>query len=309
LNKIILVKKISLGVLGCLAALVFGYFFANFIAVPETGSFVAVFLSSAIFLSVFLLQVTLATDLWLSPLFIVIEMIGISLFFLGSFSIVLLIGIIIGIGFLIAANYSGVSEVKNNLEIHFYRNSRIVMAFATMALALFASFAYVGSFDLKDPAAARKNLEVILRPTEPLVSRYVPNFSSLSTIKEIAAAILPAELKLAPADQRAEAIFQISTRLAESFSGFAGIPVIPNDRIIDIAYRATIGRILGLSPLAQTSVLVGLGVLFFFFIKFILFFVDLAAVGLSYGFYHLLKAFGFFRIEMQNVAKRVIVLE
>lgn len=302
------IKKISLGVAGFVAALIFGYFFKMTIGSASTANLVGLLLSAILFLSAFLIQTVIGSDKFISPLFIVLEVLGISLFFFGNFSPVLLIGIISGLGLLITAYYQGGSEINNNLDIHFIKNSRIIMASATMALAIFVSFAYVGSFDIKNPVAAKKGLELVVNPLTPLVSGYIPGFSSQNTLKDIALAALPADFKLASPAQKADAVSQISTRLADTLSGAVGTSVFAGDRVIDIVYKATIGRLAGLSAVAQTGVLVLFGIVFFFMIKFALFFIDWAAVFTGFGIYKLLLAFGFFKIEVQNVPKRVIVL-
>ncbi len=303
------IKKISLGAAGVLTAGLFGFLFKSFIGAAGMGNLILALAGSVLFLAVFLLQTILASDVRISPAVIVLEVLAMAVFFFGNISLIFLIGMLINLGFLIAAHYSGGIELKTTLDIHFSKTSRVIMAFATLALALFASFTYVGTFDLKNPAAAKRSLEVIIRPFEPLVARYIPNFSSRNTIKDIATAVLPADFRLAPADQKAQAVSQISARLAETISGFAGVQVQIADRIIDILYKATVGKVVTLSPAMQTVVLSGFGVLFFFFLKFLLFFVDWAAVLVGYGLYSLLKTFEFFRIEMHDVPKRVIVLE
>lgn len=260
-------------------------------------------------LSTFLLQTILAGDKRLSPLSIVLESLGMSAFFFGGFSVILAIGMLLGLSLFLMAYYAGASEIKNDLEIHFSKISRAVMRLATMGVALFASFAYVGSFNLKSPVDAKQKLEVLVKPVEPIVARYVPNFSSKSNLKEIAAQILPADLKLASETQKNEAIAQISSRLADTLTNSVGVRVAPMDRVIDILYKASIGRMLTLTPLLQNLILIVLGLIFFLFIKFLLLFVDWGATLLGYGFYALLKTFGFFKIELQNVPKRVIILE
>ncbi len=302
-------KKIALGIAGVCAALLFGYCFSGFIAAATAVSFLGVCASAALFLSLFLIQVMVAADVKTTMLFVVLEIAAISVFQIGNFSPVLGAGILAGAGFLIMAYYGGVSEIKSRLDIEFTKTSRVIMGSATLALALFASFAYVNSFDLKNPAAARKNLEVIIKPAEPIVSRYIPNFSTQNTLREIAAKMLPASERLSsPADQ-ANTISQISVNLTDALAKLTGARIAPTDRVIDVVYKATLGKVVSLPPLTQTIVLIAFGVIFFFFIKFILFFVDWAAVGIGYGWYRLLKAAGFFAIEMQNVPKRVIVIQ
>lgn len=305
----ILLKVSALAIATAVSGAALGYFLKNFIAAPSVGSLVAALVVSVVFLAVFLLQTLLSPHFWVSAGSVLAGSLGAVIFFLSANPPLLAVGFLAMLGFLLAAYRSGKSELNNNLQIHFSKTSRIVMGFATMGLAIFASLVYVGSFDLKNPTAAKQNLEVLIRPAEPLVARYVPDFSSQNTLRQIAAKVLPAEFKLAPEAEKQQAITEVSSRLAQTVSNFAGVPVSASDRVIDIVYKATIGRILSLPPLAKTLLLIGFALVFFFFFKFLLFFVDWGAVLAGYGMFKALEAAGFFKIELQNVPKRVIVLK
>ena len=301
-------KKLGIGSAGVLAALLFGAVFSSFLASPSGLNLVWTLAVAAVFLAVFLLQTVLVDDTWMPILFTGAQVFAISLFLLRDPSPMLLLGGAICFALLVAASYFGKLEVRNNLTIHFPKISRVIMVYATMAIALFTSFAYVGSFHINDALETKKNLEVLIGPSEPLIGRYVPNFSSRNTIREIAAAILPSEFKLATPAQKAEAVAQISTRLSESFGGFTGVPVMASDRVIDIIYKATIGKILNYSSFTQSLFMIGFGILFVFFIKFLFLFVDWAAVLIGYVLYRLLKMLNFFKIEDREISKSVIIV-
>lgn len=308
-NKSILVKKISLGLSGFFAALIFSALYHNFVTDPGLGTMIIAFVGAAFFLSIFLIQCFLGGGAWVSPAFIVLNVLGMSALFLGNLSVILLTGMIAAVAMLEIAYYNTQTELKESMEIRFWKTSRIVMGLGTMAVAIFASMAYFSMFKLDDPAAAQKTLEVLVRPVEPLVSGYIPNFSVNSSVNAIAEALVPSELKLAPENQKREFIAQAAAKLSDAFAGFARVKVAIGDSVIDILYKATIGKLAQQSPSYQNLILIAVAIVFFFFIKFLLFLIDWLAVLLGYAFYHLLLSFRFFRIELQNVPKRTIVLE
>lgn len=308
MNKL-LIKKAALGVAGLLAALLMGGLFAGFISAPSAGAFIWTLAGAALFLGIFLIQTFVGGKHWITPVFLIVESLGAGLFLLDKISPVFLVGLLVMIALLVSSFYTGQAELENSLDIHFSRISRIVMVYATLGLAIFISFAYVASFDLKDPAAAKSSLAAVVKPIEPMVSGYIPKFSAMDTITQLAGKLLPEELRSAPLEQRNLAITEVSSRLSETFGKLTGVPVSGKDRIIDLIYKATFGRLLGLKPIFQTLSLVAVGIIFFFLIKFLFFFVDWAAVGLAFLIFKALEAGGFFRIELRDQPKKVIVLE
>jgi len=78
--------------------------------------------------------------------------------------------------------------------------------------------------------------------------------------------------------------------------------------VTDLLYDYTIRPFLKLAPVPQTAILVGTALITFFFIKFVLFFINWAATLLGYVIYKSLWSFGFFRTELQNKPKESIIL-
>ena len=309
MSKTVLVKNLTLGLAATLTAGVFGYLFANFIATGTLTSLISALVAGVFFLAAFLIQVLLSKNRGLTAVFVVASVLAMSAFFLGHFSLVLIAAVGIALVMFFLAYHNGQSELENNLDLRFIRASRVVMGLATMALAIFASFAYFASFDLKDPVAAKKNLEVLVRPVEPIISGYIPGFTARSSLIQIASRLIPEELRLASQETQNAFVQEFSTGLSQTLSNTFGVRVSPGDSVIDILYNGTIGRILSLSALAQSLVLIGVALAFFFLIKFALFFVDWLAVLLAWAVFKILLAARFFRFDLQNVPKKVIMLE
>ncbi len=309
MSKTALTKNLVLGSAAALIALAFGYFFRAFIDSPTFARFLIAAIVGIVFLAVFLIQSLLASNFWVSAAAVAVEVLALALFFFANFSLVLAVGVLSSAVILILAYYYGHSDMKSNVDINFLKTAKAVMAWSGMALAIFASFAYVSVLDLGDPVAAKKTLEAVIKPAEPIVAAYVPGFTTRSTIGQIAAKLLPPDLTLASDAVKSQFITELSARLSQTFGGFLGVKAMASDSVLDLIHRATISRLLNLSPFLQNLLLIATAILLFFFVKFVLFFADWLAVGLAYLFFQLLLKFGFFRFELQNVPKKIILLE
>lgn len=309
MSKTALLKTFSVGGAMLIAAFAFGGLLKSFIETPTLGFFVWMLAAAVVFLSLFLLQAILSDRFWLNAGLFAIAVVGFSVFLSVRASWILWLGAVVALILLIQAYDNGRKEIKNNLTIRLWRISRSVMVLSTTAIALFASLAYASIFDLHDTQQTKKALEVFIRPIEPIVGGYLPGFSANKSLTQIASGLLPAELKLADPETKNLAISNAASGLAAYFKNIAGVAVTTKDTIIDIFYKATIGRILTYSPLVQNAVLVAVALIFFLFIKFALLFVDWLATALTFALYELLLKFGFFKKELRTAEKQTIILE
>jgi len=289
-------------------ALLFGFLFRNFINAPALFPLILTAVGAIVFLAAFLLQTILVPNAKFATAATAISVFSMSLFLIGRGSPVFIVGAVIALALLISAYHSGQSDVKNNLTVRFWKIARLVSAAGTMAIAVFASLAYFSLFNPSDVNASKNALNVIINPLEPVIAGYLPGFTGKSTLLQIASRSLPAEFQLAPVDVKNQAINQVASNLAQAFSRVAGITVRNSDSFLDILYRASFGRLANLSPILQTLVMAAVALVFFFFIKFILFVVNWPAILLGFLVYRLLLASGFFKIELQDIRKESIIL-
>jgi hypothetical protein len=213
------------------------------------------------------------------------------------------------IGFLIAAYYNAQLELKNNLEVRFFKISNYVMRYASSALAIFAIISYLSLLDLEDPASARRALAIAIKPSEPIISAYIPGYKATDSLVQIAAKIMPPDVRVSSQAVQNNFIEQSSIRLSLVIGGYINSPVSPRDNTLDIAYKATVAKLLKYSPTVQGLILFGVGLLIFFVVKIFLIVINWIATFLAFGIYQLLWGAGFFKIEMQSKTKKVIVLE
>lgn len=302
-------KVLLLGAVPIAVAAVFGLLFKTFVAAPSLIGLVFVLITGIFLLALFLIHTLLNDRFWVGAGFIVLIVAAMTVFFIGKGVLLVLVGGIIAAAAFIEAYHNGQSEIKNSIEIRFWHIARKALSMATVAIAVFLSLAYFASFDLKNQKAGEQALEVVIRPLEPIVAGYLPGFSSRSTLTQIARRSLPPELQMAGPEIQNQAIGQVAGNLAELLGKTFGISVRAGDSVVDIIYKATFGRLLKLSSSLQTLILMGAAIALIFFVKFALFFVDWLAILLGYALYQLLWGFGFFKIELRNKVKKVILLE
>ncbi|MBI2024602.1 MAG: hypothetical protein HYT03_00730 [Candidatus Harrisonbacteria bacterium] len=302
-------KTIILGAVSIIAAIIFGLAFRNFVADGSLISLIFLALAGALFLSIFLIQTLLLDIFFPKFLIIIFSAIAVGVSSGAPFSTVSITAMSIFSILLLWGYYRGRLELKNSLEIKFTKTGLAILGPASSAIALFAIIAYLGSFNLSDPTSVKETLSIIIKPAEPIAAGYIPGFSIQKSITEIAAALLPEELANASQATKNEFISESASRLSEVFGNLTGVPAKTSDSLLDIFYRATVGRLLALTPFARNLTLIGVGFLIFLMAKFLLIIINWLAIALAVLLYQLLLAMNFCRIELQSKSKTVIVLE
>jgi hypothetical protein len=307
-NKNLTLKIISLGVASAISALLFGFLFKSFINSGSLFLFILTMLAGLAFLAIFHIHSLLINNFWSSVAIIAIDAVLILGVFGASLSIAMLIAGLGVIGMLIAAYYGAQLELKNNLDIRFFKIADYTMRRASSALAIFAIVTYLSLLNLQDPAEARRALAIAIKPTEPITAAYVPGYTINDSLIEVSRKIMPPEVRVASPESQAEFIRQSSNRLAQAIGASTKTDVKTTDTTLDIAYKATIAKLLKLQPFVQTLILVGFGLVVFFLLKFLLIFVNWIAAILAFGIYQLLYSSNFFKVEVESRAKKVIIL-
>ncbi|MEK7192131.1 MAG: hypothetical protein AAB646_01280 [Patescibacteria group bacterium] len=302
-------KLIALFGASALSALLFGFAFKAFIQNNGLIFWILAGFSAILFLAIAVIVALLVKR----PIFgfsvMAVDMAAMLIIFYEHFSLALLISFFVSAALLMFGYSRGQQDLKNNLNLRFIKTAESVLGPASSALAIFAILLYISMINLKDPTAAKQNLEIIAKPSETFVRPYIPNFSLQNSLNQIAAKLLPKELASAPQELKNQFIQESSIRLSEIVGNFTNLSVKSSDRVIDIIYKATIGRLLNLPALQQNLVLFAAGVFLFLLIRFALIFVNWISIGLAFGIYKILLAAGFCKIILQNQPKNVIVLE
>lgn len=303
-----LIKTVAIAIFSAASALLFSLLFNNFINLGDLPSLLFLVAATIVFLAVFLLQSLLLDNFSVNLGISVLDVVLMTVIFFSHLSIIMIAASIGVICALISAYYLARLELKNNLEIRFFKIGNNLMRVASSALAIFGIIVYLSLLNLQDPAAARKAVTALVKPAEPITAAYIPGFKVTNSLIEVSRKLIPEELQSAPQATQEEFVRQSSTRLSETIGGFLKVLVRPGDSVVDIVYQATIAKFLKLSSLAKNLVLVGAGLLSFFFVKFFLIFINWLAIMLAFGAYQLLWGAGFFKVEIETKTKKTIVL-
>lgn len=261
-------KIIGLGVVSAAFAAVFGLTFNSFLATHAVSALVWTSIAAALFSLAFVLEVFLIEKF--APMAIIIgaSTIAASVWLLPS-----------GIGWPLALAAVVFALVLANT----YR----VGAF-TITNAFKVAFIHLGRPILNNAATAIVLFALIAyfgSITFSDVSSYLENVVNHSV--EIAQSFLPEEFQEnVPAGQQAELKSQVAQQL----------------------YDLTVGRLEGLPRTQQNLILVGAGVVAFFTIRGLLVLANWILIWAGFALFQLLRAFQFFRIELESRSKEVIKL-
>lgn len=234
---------------------------------------------------------------------------AIAIPFISHFSVILIAGVLLNVVFLAIAHKNTRDDLKNNLTIRFWRIARSSIGYASSGIAIFAIMSYLSLFNFSDPQSLQKTLSLAIKPLEPLFTGYIPNFSFNHTLSQTASNLLPDDLRLAPAEIKSQIVQQATERLIGILGQYVQAPVRAGDQLIDIVYKATIGRILNYSPVVQNLILVAVGLLIFLLVKFLLIGANWIGIGIAFVLYRLLLKFKFCEIQLQSINKEVIIIK
>lgn len=304
-----MIKTVGIAVFSAVSALVFGLLFKNFLSAGNLASLLLLALGMAVFSAIFLIQSLLLNNFSVNLGIASVDGILITAVFWNSLSILMVLAGVGIIGTLIAAYYGAQLELKNNLDIRFFKIGNNLLRYVSSALAIFAIIAYLSLLNLKDPVAAKKALSAVIKPAEPIAAAYIPGFTVDNSLIEVARKLMPADVRASSQAAQNDFIQNSSQRLSDVIGGFTKTAVRTTDSVSDIFYKATVVKFLKFAPLVQKLVLIGAGLFTFFLVKFFLIFVNWAAILLAFGIYQLLWGSGFFKIELESKTKKVIVLE
>src|SRR3989344_4459716 len=167
-------KTIALIAASALSAIIFAFLLKSVIALVALSSVLLLVLGGAVFLAIFLMMTLLLDSVWPVVGAVLLNLVLIAV--VGSFrpSLMLAGALVLAFLWMVQAYYGGRSELKNNLEIHFWQNGRSVISKASSALALFAIILYLTTFNFKNPAVIKNYLTATMRPIEPIIAMSFP---------------------------------------------------------------------------------------------------------------------------------------
>lgn len=310
-----LVKIAVIGALGVLASGAFGFFLNLFINGNSGAGGAAGFFGIG-FLAVFLLQTLFLKSEKIINLILLLESLGMSVFFLGRLSLAVLSAWLLLLFFLWIAAGSGKQELDNRLKINFFQVDRRTTYKAITALAVFVSIVYASANGFSQTGISEKGLEAFLKPAEPLIQKLeISNFSFQMTVYQLADAIITQqaaaqfglEAKAVPASLKNEAINKTLVELKDMASGY-GISFKNNDTILKVIQNYLARQLAKLPEQVRAVIPFGFGLLIFLTIKgFGLIIRWLAAIP-AYILYQLALVTGFSRLSLESRSKEILIL-
>lgn len=292
-----------------LSALLFGITFRSFIHSAHLGILIATVIAGLVFLATLTIFSILETSHTVTFTGFALATVAMAAPFIMNTSIILLVGVAIAFIMFALSHRQTQHAVQNNVKVKFWHIAHISADYASSGMAIFAILAYLSLLNFSDPSSLKKTLEAAIRPMEPIFYQYIPGFTIRSTITQIAASLLPDDLKLAPPEIKSQVIQQAAQRLSATLAAYIKVPISAGDKVIDIVYKATLGKILNYSPVVRSSILVVSGFFIFILLKFILIFVNWISIALAFGIYRILLATKFLEVQLQSIEKEVIVVK
>ncbi len=302
-----MVKALSLAAVAVFASVVFSFLLKIFTNSAHWSGFLAASLAGLVLLAILAVLMLIPERKIIRATLLCVAF-GMSAGFLGNLSPVLLGGSLIAAVIFLWAHQGVQSDLSVALKPRVLKTTHFALNYASSGLAIFAIMAYLSLFNFSDQASLKKTLEVAVRPLEPIVSQYIPNFSVRSSIIQLGAGLLPEDLRLAPPEIKSQLIQQAADRLSVLLGNYVKAPVRSGDKIIDVLYKATIGKILNYSPLVRNAILIVVGLLIFLLLKFVLIFANWIGVALAFGLFKILLRTGFFQIKKESIEKETIVV-
>ena len=307
-------KIAAVGAAGLISALVFGYFLRLFLG---GGNQLPVLVAALVlFLIVFVLQTLFLKGAFIVNSLMALESAGIMIFFLDRFSWYWLLALASLLGFFWLAVHRGRVEIDNQMQVHFFRVEKKVLAQVFTGISLLISLMYAEISGLGNLGITQKQIDNILRPAEPVVqSLLLENFSFNMTVYQFTEASvidklagqLGAPINSVPAAVKSAAVNKSLDGLRGQAAGY-GINFRNSDTISQVVYNYIIGLIKKIPSRFQFVVPIGVVLIIFLTVKGLGTIIRLLVSFPAYLVYKLLLLTGFARLSLESRSGEIIIL-
>lgn len=286
-----------------LIALIFGFVFVGFNIGKSLFLLPIAMAVGFVFLALFLIQCLIITTFLEALAVVIIEsaVIVAPVLLTGNFNYAVYIGFVLLLFFLSWGYYSGQRELKNNINIQFFRLRKPVLRKAIIGMTLFSVLVYISFIDIEKLMISKNVFEYFVRPIEYSGRIFLSNFSANMTVGEFLTSL--AEKNLSPEEKNLVVVNTVA-KLTE----WTKFNISAQHRLGDTIYQVINFQLRHLPANRETPVLIGIGaVLFLFVTGFGLLFSWIIGL-ISYGLYQLLLTYGFIIITYQNKQMEVLKL-
>jgi len=307
-------KSLTLGILSAFSAFGFSYFLHQLISSASANVW-PVFIFLFVFSVLFLFKVILITNPRMVYWWGLLDTVALSLFFVFNLaSIWVIFSFVFSALFLFWSGYYGKKEADNYLKMRFFRLGKVVLSRFFTAISFFVAFSYVSIFATGSVSLISKDfLNSSLNSGSSLVSSFYPNFSFDSTLRSNIESIISDQIDkkdglLVSPEQKNLEVNRGVLIYTKSLSETIGLPVDIDSKTSDFIHSILTFKF---SELVKNY-----GLVAYFALVFIIFLILRSAAYLfywpililSFPFFHILRAFGFYAVLLETRSKEVIVM-
>lgn len=289
--------------LSSLIALASGYFFS--IDRVALGIFLVV-----IYLAFFIIEVMLLDEGYYLAWALLGNVIGLALFFYGSFSWYL-VGATIFLAVVLAfAGYRGKREMQNMIKLHFFKASRMILGPAITAVVIFFGLLLILNNDF---AVRRESVDRFVEvAAAPVLRRYVPAFTpEMKTgdfMKSMAQSSLAgqAEFTNLPPQAKNEFVNQSAVETEKGLEEFLGAEIDPGETVAGNIYNVISFKLAGLTPQAKFYLALALVGIIWISVKSLEFILYLPLALLAFIIYEVLLATNSVVVQLEVGSREVV---
>lgn len=309
------IKIIILWVFGVVAAFGVGWYLKSFFETSDWNFLIWASSAAVVFLIVLFFQVLFVREKGALAFAIFLESVAMVAIFIPKSIVVLSFAVVLFIVFFWGSRRAR-SILKNSLKIDFWGASRPVLSKGIIGIALlFGGLLpfYLNASEGNFPVSPFL-FEEIIDSGGFIIKKFLPGFTSTSTIEEIALKTSQSEINKMPGaynfpkETRQELLNQGVSQFYLKISDVFGIKINPKLNIPETFYNWARDRFLVLSDTNKKVFLAGIGLLVFVTIEAVSMPLRLAIALFAFIIYEILMALGFANIEFEEKSKEIIVI-
>ncbi len=298
-------KVITLGILSTGLAALFGWTLQRFL--NQDGSPASLAIYCVLWFALMTLHPFLVKGVRVASGLYAAQVLAFVTPFYASFSFTVLIPAALLFATMIIGFERGHKVLENNLNIEFYAAARRASGALFTGLALFAAI-YVGAeLKTKGGAVSKDYVRVAIESVLPLTARLSPGVKLDGRVGDVIKAITQKKLGLSQTIPVAYLDAQVQEIIATA-SDSLGVKIEANETLPHALEKVLTEKADKLSGGGKLLLAAGLGVLLFFTLKGIGFFLNFVVVFLAFLAYHVLLGLNVIHIGLESRSKEVVIL-
>ena len=313
------VKIIILSLFGVVFSFASGFFVQVFMVSGGGNNLLLSSLMALAFMAVFLLCVFFIKTGWMVVLAVLFQSLAFFIFFYDRFSLMVGVGIILGLLFFVSGIYAGRKEIENALEIKFWKVAKKVLPKVVAGIAVFAGVICASFIDVsdKDFFISRNAFNVVVSPITDngVLEKIMPGFNLAGSTEEMIRSIATKELEnnpqlsLLPDSIKEELLGNAIQQVKSQAMGMAGTQLNFQSKLSDTMYDFLAVKFYSLPDNILNSTPILVAVFIFLVIISFIWPIRLLAAFVSFLLYETLLALGFGTIILEGRSKENVILK